>query len=237
MAKATKEAKETKEIRRYIKLTFIEPVLGTWPSNENVARDFIASKAPDASTIEDEVAAVGVDAVADKAMTIFPRVDGKPVFYDYQIKGFFKDTCGALARAKYTNSSTLKAYKKVIDGMIFPFPRTIPIDVNGEIGECQRPLRAQTAQGERVSLANSEEIPAGSTIKFGVALADSAHETLLREWLDNGFWRGLGQWRNSGKGRFVYKMLDEEGNNLGGTAEKFGRMMQEANFFPEEKAG
>lgn len=29
MAKATKEAQETKAIRRYIKLTFIEPVLGT----------------------------------------------------------------------------------------------------------------------------------------------------------------------------------------------------------------
>jgi hypothetical protein len=172
-----------------------------------------------------------------KQMTIFPRVDGKPVFYDYQIKGFFKDTCSALARAKYTKSSTLKAYKKVIDGMIFPFPRTIPIDVHGEIGECQRPLRAQTAQGERVSLANSEEIPAKSTIKFGVTLADPAHESLLKEWLDNGFFRGLGQWRNSGKGRFVYKMLDEEGNNLGGTEDRFDYMMQEANFFPEEKAG
>lgn len=131
MAKETKETKETKEIRRYIKLTFIEPVLGTWPSNKNVARDFIASKAQDASTIEDEVAAVGVDAVADKAMTIFPRVDGKPVFYDYQIKGFFKDTCSALARAKYTKSSGLKAFKKVIDGLIFPFPRAISINVNG----------------------------------------------------------------------------------------------------------
>lgn len=121
--------------------------------------------------------------------------------------------------------------------MIFPFPRAIRIDVHGEIGECQRPLRAQTAQGERVSLANSEEIPAGSTIQFGVTLADPAHEALLMEWLDNGFWRGLGQWRNSGKGRFIYKMLDEEGNNLGGTAEKFGRMTEDANFFPEEKAG
>lgn len=237
MAKATKEAQESKEIRRYIKLTFIEPVLGTWPSNENVARDFIASKAPDASTIEDEVKAVGADVVADKAMTVFPRVDGKPVFYDYQIKGFFKDACGVLSRAKYTKSSGLKAYKKVIDGMIFPFPRAIPINVNGEIGECQRPLRAQTAQGERVSLANSEEIPAGSSIQFGVVLADSAHEALLKEWLDNGFYRGLGQWRNSGKGRYVYKMLDEEGNNLGGTEERFGYMMQEANFFPEEKVG
>lgn len=37
-----------------VKITFLEPVLGTWPSNQNVARDFIASKSPDAATIEDE---------------------------------------------------------------------------------------------------------------------------------------------------------------------------------------
>lgn len=43
-----------------VKITFLEPVLGTWPSNQNVARDFIASKSPDAATIEDEVAALGV---------------------------------------------------------------------------------------------------------------------------------------------------------------------------------
>nr|DAP71981.1 MAG TPA: hypothetical protein [Caudoviricetes sp.] len=30
-----------------VKITFLEPVLGTWPSNQNVARDFIASKSPD----------------------------------------------------------------------------------------------------------------------------------------------------------------------------------------------
>ena len=38
-----------------VKITFLEPVLGTWPSNQNVARDFIASKSPDAATIEDEL--------------------------------------------------------------------------------------------------------------------------------------------------------------------------------------
>lgn len=82
-----------------VKITFLEPVLGTWPSNQNVARDFIASKSPDAATIEDEVAALGADAVADKDMTVFPRNEnGEPVLYDYQIKGFFKDSCGMLAR-------------------------------------------------------------------------------------------------------------------------------------------
>ena len=52
-----------------VKLTFIEPVLGTWPNNKNVAREFIASKSPDAATIEDEVAALGADFVSDKGMT------------------------------------------------------------------------------------------------------------------------------------------------------------------------
>lgn len=73
-----------------VRLTFLEPVLGTWPSNENIARDFIASKAPDASTIEDEIAALGADAVAEKGKTVFPRTDGQPILYDYQIKGFFQ---------------------------------------------------------------------------------------------------------------------------------------------------
>lgn len=49
-----------------VRITFTEAVLGTWPSNQNIAREFIASKSPDANTIEDEVAALGADAVADK---------------------------------------------------------------------------------------------------------------------------------------------------------------------------
>lgn len=187
-----------------VKITFTEPLLGTWPANPDIARDFIASKAPDAATIEDEIAATSVDEVANKAMTIFPRDNGAPIVYDYQIKGFFKDACGMLARVKGTKSSAIKAYKKIIDGLIFPEPRMIPVELSGPMETCQRPLRAQTAQGERVSLANSEQSPAGSSITFSVYLVDEAHETLVREWLDYGARRGLGQWRNSGKGRFVW---------------------------------
>lgn len=190
-----------------VRVTFTEALLGT-SSNENVVRDFIASKAPDAATVEDEIAAIGADAVAEKGMTVFPRVDGKPVLYDYQIKGFFKDACGMLARVKTTKSSALKAYKKIIDGLIFVEPRRIPILVNGEIGECQRSLRVQTAQGERVALAISEEIPAGSSIEFEITLFDEkAHKDAVLEWLDYGRLRGIGQWRNSGKGRFDYEVL------------------------------
>lgn len=193
-----------------VRLTFLESILGTSPANENVYRDFIAAKAPNAATVEDEVAALGVDAVAQKGMTVFPRLDdGTPFLYDYQIKGYFKDTCGGLRRVKGTLSSGVKAYKQVIDKLIFPEPRTIPILFDGEMGVCQRPLRAQTMQGERVSLAMSEEIPAGAVIEFSIVMLDDGAEKIVREWLDYGKYSGIGQWRNSGRGRFTWELIDE----------------------------
>lgn len=192
-----------------VKITFNEPILGTWPANKEIAAEFIASKAPDANAVEDEINALGVDAVVEKGKTVFPKLDdGTPFLYDYQIKGFFKDSCGMLARVKTTESSKLKAYKKIIDGLIFVEPRTIPFLNYEEILDCQRPLRAQTMQGERVSLANSEEIPAGASVEFEIMCFDKAHENAVREWLDYGRLRGIGQWRNSGKGRFSWEELD-----------------------------
>lgn len=195
-----------KEIK--VKLTFIEPILGTSPGNDEVYREFIGSKAPDAASVEDEVAALGADAVAEKGMTVFPRMeDGTPFLYDYQIKGFFKDTCGGLRKVEGTKSSKIKAYKKEIDKLIFPEPRCIPFQFDGDITECQRPLRAQTMQGERVSLAMSEQIPAGATVTFSVVCLCDDHEKAVREWLDYGRWSGIGQWRNSGKGRFRWEEI------------------------------
>ena len=209
---------------RHIKIRarLTEGMLGTSPANEDIYRDFIGSKAPDAATVDDEVAALGADAVVEKGMTIFLRTeDGTPHLYDYQLKGFFKDACSMLSRLTgkdengkkkpaVNESGKIKAYKKVIDGMIFVTPRVIPIRMpeGGEVTLCQRPLRAQTAQGERMALAISEEVPAGSELTFGVTCLDDAHVAAVLEWLDYGALRGLGQWRNSGKGRFEYEILE-----------------------------
>lgn len=194
----------------HIKLTFTEPLLGTSPANEDIYRDFVGSKAPDAASVEDEVAALGADAVAEKGMTVFPRTeDGKPFLYDYQVKGFFKDTCGGLRKVKGSESSGIKAFKKEIDKLIFPQPRQIPIDFEGKMQKCERPLRASTAQGERISLACSEQIPAGATCQFDVVLLNDGHEKALREWLDYGCLSGIGQWRNSGMGRFTWEEISE----------------------------
>lgn len=192
-----------------IKIVAQEEILGTSSNDKDIQREYIASKSPDAKTIEEEVEAVGVEGVVEKGMTVFPREDGKPFFYDYQIKGFFKDSCSALARVPGTKSNKTKAYKKIIDGTIFVFPRKIMVKIpeGGAIGSCQRPLRAQTAQGERVALANSETLPVGTSMEFQIKLLDEGSEALVMEWLEYGELRGLGQWRNSGKGRFSFEVL------------------------------
>lgn len=193
-----------------IRIIFTEEVLGTASANKEIHEEYIASKAPDAKSIEEEVAAVGVDEVVEKAMTIFPRTaDGTQIFWDYQIKGFFKDTCGMLKKVAGTASSKIKAYKKEIDGLIFIKEREIPIHFDGAVGHCQRPLRGQTAQGERIALANSETVPAGSWVEFTIMCMVDADMKMVTEWLDYGRFRGIGQWRNSGKGRFTWEEVAE----------------------------
>lgn len=191
-----------------VRLTLTEEVLGTASNNPEIHSDYIASKAPDAKSREEEIEAIGVDAEVEKSMTVFPRNEnGDPIMWDYQIKGFFKDACGMLRKVTGTKSSKLKAYKKEIDGLIFVQERQVPFVYEGEIGNCQRPLRAQTAQGERISLANSETIPVGATLEFTVeCLVDSDMEA-VEEWFDYGRLRGLGCWRNSGKGRFTWEVI------------------------------
>lgn len=186
-----------------VNLTLTTDILGTVPLNKQIYTDFIASKdgaPPNAAEEADTIA------LEDKGKTGFHRLpDGRPFIYDYVIKGFMKDACGMLARVEDSQSKKVKAYKKIIDGLVFVYPREIPFALAGGIGELQRPLRAQTPQGERVALAYSETVPAGSVLSFEIiALDDKATPLeLLNEWWDYGCLRGLGQWRNASYGRFT----------------------------------
>lgn len=191
-----------------IRLTLTEDLLGTASGNKELYADYIATKAPTADMVEQEIDDFNPELAMEKAMTVFPRLeDGTPFLYDYQIKGFFKDSAGVLRKVPKSFCSKVKAYKKEIDGLLFPQPRKIPIKVNGEMGICERPLRAATPMGERVALSISESIPAGSTLEFEIMFLTDDMKKLALECLDYGILRGLGQWRNSGKGRFTYEIL------------------------------
>jgi hypothetical protein len=213
----------------HIELTFTDPILGMSPSDPDLYMKYIASRAPATQSVEDEVENLTPyeDGEEAQTVTVFPRDrNGDPCFMDYQIRGFFKDSCGLLQkhngvdetgkRSKKmaaTLSGKLTAYKKVIDGGIFVTPRKIPIQYEGDMSLCQRPLRASTAQGERIALACSEQIPAGAKISFDVKLYSDDHVSLLAEWMAYGQDHGMGQWRNSGKGRFVvdkFVVTDDE---------------------------
>lgn len=210
MAKKTEQPAIRKTFIIKVKATFLEELLGTASNNPDIHSEFIASKAPDAKSTEEEVAAIGVDEVVEKSMTVFPRDEnGAPILFDYQVKGFFKDSAGALRRVPGTKSSSIKAFKKEIDGLVFVFPRMIPLNMPGPMGECQRPLRAATAQGERIALAHSEAAPAGTTIEFEIRCLTKDMRDLVLECLDYGDLRGIGQWRNSGKGRFKCDEITE----------------------------
>lgn len=188
-----------------VTVTFIEPLLGTAPLNKELYGDYIAAKGPSPEAVEDEL--MTVDEATEKGTTGFHRLeDGTPMLYDYVIKGFFKDACSMLRRVEETKSAKIVAHKKLIDGLVFVKPRRIPIVAVGEVGILERPLRGQTAQGERVALARSEMVPAGSSVTFDVCVLGGVKEPVVREWLDYGERRGLGQWRNGGYGSFTYTL-------------------------------
>lgn len=198
-----------------IKATLMEEMLGSQPGDPEIHENFISSKAPDAPTRKEEIEAIGVGEAIEKAMTYFYRRDAKPCLMDYQVKGFFKSAASAVNSETSAPVKKLTAHKKKIDTLVFVYgtdgSRFIPIHMpkGGRIGSKQRPLRGQTAQGERIALANSETVPAGSVLEFDIVILDDSLEAYVRAWLDYGKFNGLGQWRNAGHGRFSWELREE----------------------------
>ena len=146
-----------KELR--VRCTLLEEILGTASNNPEIHSEFIASKAQDAKSREEEIAAIGVDAEIEKGMTVFPRnKDGNPLMWAYQIKGFFKESCGARRKDTGSKSSKIKSYKKQIDLSIFVAEREIPFKFSGEIGSCQRPLSVAPHVGAWIEIEETASL-------------------------------------------------------------------------------
>ena len=60
-----------------VKVTFLEPILGTWPGDPAVAERFIASKAKNEETAAEEIEAVTSDEMAEQMMTVTSAAFGK----------------------------------------------------------------------------------------------------------------------------------------------------------------
>lgn len=203
-----------------VKITYVENLLGTMSADPDMHRKYVASNAPDDDKTDEEVEAI--QAGEEKAKTVFPRDDNGDLFtWDYQWKGYFKEACGMLRRADGKISKKLRAYKKEIDGLIFIGPRKVRLEIpdGGSVTEITRPLRASTPQGERIALATSEMVPAGTIQYLNVVMLKGELLGYVIEWLDYGILHGTGQWRNSGYGRFTYKAYDAEGEYISGNTQ------------------
>lgn len=170
----------------------------------------------------------------EKGLTVFSRLldeNGRrtdvPCIWDKHVRGYFKSAAEATSRvtgksakkaagdeAKKDSSfqENPKAFKKTIDQGVFVFPRQIRLNVpeGTEITYYQRPLRAQTMQGERVALACSEQVAADTSCEFEVIVTNDALAGWVKGLLKYGMLNGIGQHRNGGYGSFFHEIVEEK---------------------------
>jgi hypothetical protein len=196
-----------------VKLTFINPILGSAPANRDIYAKFVATKKQDATedqiTAESElIPAIPFDAQTGKMIfRVDPKTKAK-IFVMHQIKGFLKEAC------KNTLANEITAYRSKIDSMVHISPDTIPLMRNGEIiteaDTNERPLRAQTPLGPRVTLVSSEELT-DCTAEFVVEVIPMGMKDFHKHSLDYifqyGAKSGISQWRSAGYGRFTFELI------------------------------
>jgi len=188
-------------------------MLGMTPVSDDIWADYIRSKgtaadvSPELLDEEAETLPEAGDDVDPKGLTGFNSDETGAFLFDYQLKGAVKDAFGMLRRVVGSQASKVKAYLKEIDGLVFVTDRRVYLQFpegtdpdNLRINV--RPLRAKTAQGERVSIARSYEAPVGTRAEFTfMILGGAIKEAHIRELLWYWGWRGWGCWRNASWGR------------------------------------
>ena len=159
-----------------------------------------------------------------KGTTVFfwDKELNRPCIGDHMIYGFLKAATEAICRTvtgpkrgkvlescSYTQS-LINQHVRCVEQFI-TFDKDVKRQKNGDSYFLQRSLRAMTAQGPRISLAKSEVVPAGASLKFTLKVMNGSQITkkVLKTLFEyGGDFTGLGQWRNAGYGMFAFEMMD-----------------------------
>lgn len=181
-----------------VEIELINPMLGTVSKDPEVYKTFIENKKPE--EIQEEEFKT-VEKSEQKGWTGFHTDKEKGLFiYNYMIKGFLKNAGNNLKE-----QASIKNLRSKINNFVFIEPRRIYLGQSEPDGVLERPLRAQTAQGPRVTLARSDYINEGKRIKFNITILDNKekiNEKLIHTLLEYGQYLGLGQFRNGDYGSF-----------------------------------
>lgn len=207
-----------------LQIVLTSEMLGTNPADPELFQKFIASRREEGDPAV-EKNDIPLKEEIERSMTVFREIDNKFCIPAYMIKGFFKAAASAINAIPDGEDDDAfdveipKAFKKKINELIFVNSTDAkardllvlkkadgtPLAAK-DLQICTRPLRAQTAQGERVALSSSYTAPIGTIIEAEITLLTSSLENLVRNLLDYGQFSGLGQWRNAGKGQFTYEL-------------------------------
>jgi hypothetical protein len=190
---------------RHYRLTLMERMLGTVPTKTDLYTSYIATKLP----LEPEEVAAEVPFVPDDegkgqaGYTSFYRDKDGIYLFDYHIKGFLKEAGMVLK-----DILGVKALRSKLDNFCFVMPRYIHLQEKPD-GILERPLRAQTMQGPRITLAKSDFVEAGLNIDIEIVLLPhkELNYNLIERLLDYGKLKGLGQFRNGSYGRFSWERI------------------------------
>lgn len=197
--------------QKKFKLSFTERLLGMSPSSQEVYSKFIIERKapnPDAPEVKEELETISESDEKDQLVTIFHRDVEGCYLIDYQVKGFLKNAGNVLK-----DILKIKALRSKIDNFVFVFPRYIWVAEKPD-GIFARSLRAQTAQGPRITIARSEFIEPPCPIEITIELLP--HPQIkwktIYTLLDYGSRVGIGQFRNGSFGRFTWEELKQKRN-------------------------
>lgn len=191
-----------------VELVLKEKMLGTVPKNQDVYAKYIATKAPLPENGEAEVETV--EEIEEKAWTGFHKDDNGYFIYNYMIKGFLKAACEVLQATGELKK--IPSYKKWMDLLVFIHPRKLYFGKHEVDGVTERPLRAMTAMGPRVTVTRSDHFNPGTKIITEIEILKNTKgitPEVIMGCLKYGEYVGLGQWRGSGGyGQFAYTVME-----------------------------
>lgn len=202
------------------RLTGMTRLLAAQAANPDVRSEFIASKAEKLGKGEDETAHLPEESLDKKNLTVFLRDEGALCISDYVIKGFLKEALGAIKSQVGIANHASKVDNYVLIEGTGSNPEYLHITKRGQdMTEpdkvLERPLRAMTMQGPRVSVTASEMVGPGWEIEFDLTIMENAKTPkscaltgeVIERALEYGAFKGLGQWRNAQNGRFTFKRI------------------------------
>jgi hypothetical protein len=192
-----------------LRITLTTPLLGTIPKDPEIYEAWVRTQQAEKAAKEGIELPEGEGPMGDEGgfeergwTTFYGDDQGRPVLKAYQFRGFLKEAANVIKDAV-----GVKNLRHHVENTVRIEPRDIVLadKIDGDI---QRPLRAMTAQGPRVSLVRSDYVGEGRSyeLQMGILKGSKVTEEVIRAILDYGSFKGLLQWRTAGFGSFTYEL-------------------------------